>query len=211
MATAVVSGVGDDPSLSLLGFQQPSLTRKLSGKQGKLKGQIRDDDDLMRKREILLERRRSLISSVPVGDDYDDIDFEIEDIQEFLVSGIEYFIQDVEIPLVSPEPLSLFDLLNSTLTNIISPVSTPPIYFKKWMIDQFTNRKQHLISSPLDIYELKNIGLYDYYIDTTKTLKEGGLPLEQLLQYIVMYILAIRTGDLSFFPDIQTEIRPLLL
>jgi len=156
-----------------------------------------------------LEQRRSKFITEPLETDYDDVDYEIEDIQDFLVTGVEYFIRDIEPGL--SEPPSLLDLLNDTKRKMTSPSSVSPLYFKKWMIDQITNGKQPVISRTLDIREIKNIGLHDYFIDDGEPPKEGGLPLKKFLQNIVMYILAIRTGDLSIIPDIQTNIRPLLV
>jgi hypothetical protein len=184
-----------------------------------------DDDDESRTSDSARERdgrpdgqatlssrssRDSDRTSAGVYGDYDDVVLEIEDIQEYLVSSIEDFIMDVSTEF--PQPPSLFTNLDEIHRKIINPTDTSvriPIYFKKWMIDQAVNGRQGMVTKPIELSEIKNIGLYDYFLNNTDM---RILSLQKiLLQQLVMYILALRTGDLSFLPDIASEIKPKLV
>lgn len=198
-STDMWSGAGSTPDTT-----QQLVRRTSSGPQRRgASRKSRVEDGNTRLLESRTESRQKILGTQPSYDDvdYDDIDLEIEDIQEYLVSSIEDFIVDVSPG--SPEPPSLLTKLNEFHTNIINPANIrAPIYFKKWMIDQAVNGRQNMVILPITLPELKNIGLYDYFLDDID---------KSIMQQLVMYILALRTGDLSYLPDIASKIKPKLV
>jgi hypothetical protein len=185
----------------------PPLVRRTSSdpqrRGASIKSRVKDGDTSLSERRA--EFRQKILGTQPSYDDvdYDDIDLEIEDIQEYLVSSVEDFIVDVSPG--SPEPPSLLTKLNEIHRKFIDPADTSvriPIYFKKWMIDQAVNGRQGMVISPITLSEIKNIGLYDYFLDDTD---------KSIMQQLVMYILALRTRDLSYLPDIASKIKPKLV
>jgi hypothetical protein len=183
----------------------PLVSRTSSGPQRR--GASVKSRVFTRPQEIRAKSIQKILGTQPSYDDvdYDDVDFEIEDIQEYLVTSIETFIKDVLYPVPESQP-SLLTKLNDFHKKIINPANiSAPIYFKKWMIDQAVNGRHGMVILPITLPELKNIGLYDYFLDDTdKSIK-------LLLRQLVMYILALRTGDLSYLPDIASEIKPSLV
>jgi len=187
----------------------PPLVKRTSGPQRRgASGKSSVEDGITRLLESRTESREKILETQPSYDDvdYDDVDLEIEDIQEYLVSSVENFIIDVSPG--SPQPPSLLDKLKEIHRKIIDPADTSvriPIYLKKWMIDQAVNGRQGMVTKPIELSEIKNIGLYNYFLDDTEK------SIKPLLQQLVMYILALRTGDLSYLPDIASEIKPKLV
>lgn len=190
----------------------PSSSIKKSGVIRHRKRQLDDDPlhDIRVKRDAERDAKRSIVNTdIRIPSTLREYTYEVEDLQEFLVNSIEYYIKDVDID-IPVFPPSLLELVEKMRQFLLSQVSEPPIYFRKWMIDQKTNVKLDRILIPVSLTEIKNIGLYDYYIDESKPIKEGGVPLNDLLQFITMYLLTLRTGDLSIVPDMISKIWPLV-